>query len=215
MVDDVHAAFAYEHPTAPQPLIHEHAHVLVVLQEVAPLSEYGDPTAQAPGEPEHTPVWGHPCVLHDWERAEAAQHTASVHCVQDCETAGFAGRQAESARTTPSYLRHCTARVCVPFRFLVQDAVLVCVPHQQASEHAPQAEYPQVPVSQEQADHGGTDHAFAVHEPPFREYPLLQEDDSAATETLPQAQVAVAFVEPFVRGFETVVEAPSANHGTT
>lgn len=82
------------------------------------------------------------------------------------------------------------------------------------TEQAPHDEYPQDPVSQEHADHAGTDHEFATQALPFSEYPLLQEDDSADMVTRPQAQVAVALIEPYVMGLETVTEAPSDNHRT-
>ncbi|MFZ3232347.1 MAG: hypothetical protein WA194_02240 [Patescibacteria group bacterium] len=101
----------------------------------------------------------------------------------------------------------------MPFEFLVHEAVLDCVPHQQVSEHTPQAEYPHVPVSQEQDDQEGTDHAFATHEDPLSEYPLSQERDSDAKENEPQTHVTAAFEEPFAMGLETVAETPSANQG--
>ena len=113
-------------------------------------------------------------MLHAWLVAPTVPHTVSAPWVQDWDVQGFAARQSESANTDPSYFRHWTVRVWVPLAFLVHEAVRVWVPPPQVTEHVPQAEYHQVPVSPEHVHQVQDDQAFATQEVPFQEYPALQ-----------------------------------------
>ena len=111
-------------------------------------------------------VYEHACVLQDW-LVTAVQQTASVPWVQDWETPGFAARQLASARTAPSYRRHCTVLDWDPLPFLAHEAVRDCVPPQQETEQLPQAPYDHDPVSPEHAPQEPGDHAFATQDEPF------------------------------------------------
>lgn len=115
---------------------------------------------------QHVPAIGHACVLHAWLNV-APPHTASVPWVQDWEVPGFAARHSASARTAPSYRRHCTVRDRVPFEPRAQVAVRDWVPLPHEREQLPHAEYDHVPVSPEQAPQAPSDHEFATQDEPF------------------------------------------------
>ena len=93
-------------------------------------------------------------------------------------------------------------------------AALLWVHQPHETEQLPQAEYPQFPVSQAQADQLGTDQEFATQDEPFREYPLSQERDSDDALSEPASHLTVMLEYPFAKGLETDTVAPSAIPGT-
>lgn len=118
-----HAAFALEHEAFVPPLAPAHVQVDDPPHDPATL-EVDVPTEHAYWTALlHTPFTGQAWVLQDWLVAPTVPQTESELWVQDCEVPGFAVRQAASASTEPSYLRHWTVRDWVPFPFPVQEDV--------------------------------------------------------------------------------------------